>query len=105
MAGALQALVDVDHRARVGVGPGRVVKGHRRLAGRGVHRHLAERDLQAGEQGPRLVDLARAGNLAGGDGGDLLGLDVHSAGSALMETRAPKAVWRTTGPRSLPSPA
>ena len=72
-ARALQALLDVDRDIVVGVGAGGVVDRQRRLAGTRVERDLAQRHAQVGRGLGHRVDLARAGDRAGGDlrGGEI----------------------------------
>ena len=66
-AGALEALLDVDRGVVVGIDAGRIVDPHRLLAGTLRQRNLAQRHAQIRRRFGRRIDLARAGNRAGGD--------------------------------------
>ena len=68
VAGAGQALLDVHRRSRVGEWARRVVDRHRRLVGARMHLHLTERHADVGVQPAGLIDFARAGDFARGDG-------------------------------------
>ena len=66
-APARQAALDVDHSVGIGVGPGRIVDRHRRLAGGRIKHDLAQRHFQVGRGVGLRKDLARAGDRAGRD--------------------------------------
>ena len=72
-AGALEPLLDVDRRIVVGIDAGRIVDRQRRLARRRIERDLTQRHPQVRRRLRHRIDLARAGNRAGGDlrGGEI----------------------------------
>ena len=66
-AGALEALLDVDHGVVVGIDAGRIVDPHRLLAGTFRQRDLAQRHAQIRRRLGRRIDFAGTRNRAGGD--------------------------------------
>src|SRR5690606_9285149 len=102
LAGARQALFDIDGDARVGIGPRTVVERQRRLAGALVHGDLAERHADVGPDHPGLVDLARPRALARGNGLGDGRFDVHRRGSCKGNPGLPAPVEKRT--RALDTP-
>jgi len=63
-ADRLQALLDIDHDAVVGIDARRVIDAHRRLAGRRIQVNLAHRDADFRMDIPGHMDLAGRGQRA-----------------------------------------
>ena len=96
VAGAGEALFDVDDGGGVGVGARRVVDGDGRFVGGGVQRHLAEGHADVRVDHAGHVDLAAAGDGAGGHaaGGDEGGFNggVHGVAASFGQKRV-TAEW------------